>query len=284
MIIEIEKYIILFFIYSFLGWLIETIGDTIKKKKFVNRGFLIGPYCPIYGTGVLLITIFLTKYKHDIWITFFMSLVICGILEYLTSYVMEKLFKARWWDYSTNKFNINGRICLETLIPFGIAGILIIYIGNPLLLKYINMIPQLAMHIFIGILLVGYIIDLAISFRIILNLKQMSREFKDNTVEISEKVKNIIRQKSGLYRRLLQAFPRVKENVLYNRWDEIKKRIEESKEEIREKLDSSKEELINKIEISKQKFQNRIDNSKAEINGWIDFSKQNIKKLYRKKK
>lgn len=284
MIIEIEKYIILFFIYSFLGWLMETVGDTIKKKKFVNRGFLIGPYCPIYGAGVLLITILLSKYKNDIWIVFFMSLLICGILEYLTSYVMEKLFKARWWDYSANKFNINGRICLETLIPFGIAGTFIIYIGNPFFLKYINMIPELVLHILIGILVVGYIIDLIISFKIILNLKEMSREFKDNTVEISEKVKNIIRQKSGLYRRLLQAFPRVKENVLYSKWDEIKKRIEESKEEIREKLDSSREELINKIEISKQKFQNRIDNSKAEINGWIDFSKQNIKKLYRKKK
>ena len=147
MITQIENYIALFFIYSFLGWLMESVSDTIKKKKFVNRGFLIGPYCPIYGAGVLLITILLRKYNEDIWITFFMSLLICGTLEYLTSYVMEKWFKARWWDYSQRKFNLNGRICLETLIPFGLAGTFIIYIANPFFLKYINMIPDMVMHV-----------------------------------------------------------------------------------------------------------------------------------------
>ena len=118
MILQIEQYIALFFIYSFLGWVMESILETVRKKRFVNRGFLIGPYCPIYGAGVLLITILLAKYNDDIWITFLMSLLICGTLEYATSYIMEKIFKARWWDYSYRKFNINGRICLETLIPF----------------------------------------------------------------------------------------------------------------------------------------------------------------------
>ena len=159
MIIEIEKYVALFFIYSFLGWLMESVGDSIKKKKFINRGFLIGPYCPIYGTGVLLITVLLRKYNGDIWITFFMSLLICGTLEYMTSYIMEKIFKARWWDYSQRKFNINGRICLETLIPFGIAGTFIIYIANPFFLKYIEIIPAIAMHIITEILSTLYIID-----------------------------------------------------------------------------------------------------------------------------
>ena len=272
MIIEIEKYVVLFFIYSFLGWLMESVGDTIKKRKFVNRGFLIGPYCPIYGAGVLLITILLAKYNDDIWITFFMSLLICGTLEYATSYIMEKIFKARWWDYSNRKFNINGRICLETLIPFGIAGTFIIYIANPFLLKYINMLPDLALHIFTVIFLALYITDMIISCKIILNLKEMSKEFKDNTIEISDKVKKIIRKKYRLYRRLVHAFPRIKENVLYNRWDEMKKRIEESKQEIAIKIDNSKEEIKNKI-----------DNSKAEIRGMLDSSKHSFHKLSRKK-
>ena len=272
MIIEIEKYVALFFIYSFLGWLMESVGDSIKKKKFINRGFLIGPYCPIYGTGVLLITILLRKYNDDIWITFFMSLLICGTLEYMTSYIMEKIFKARWWDYSQRKFNINGRICLETLIPFGIAGTFIIYIANPFFLKYIEMIPVMAMHIITGILLTLYSIDVIVSFKIILNLKEMSREFKDNTIEISDKVKKIIRKKYRLYRRLVHAFPKIKENVLYSKWDEMKKKIEESKEELRNKIDNSKEEIRNKI-----------DTSKAEIKGIIDTSRQKAQKLYRKK-
>lgn len=273
MITQIENYISLFFIYSFLGWLMESVSDTIKKKKFVNRGFLIGPYCPIYGAGVLLITILLRKYNNDIWITFFMSLLICGTLEYLTSYVMEKLFNARWWDYSQRKFNINGRICLETLIPFGIAGTFIIYIANPFFLKYINMIPDMVMHVLTGAFVMIYIIDMILSFKIIMNLKQMSKEFKDSTVEISEKVRKIIKTKYRLYRRLVNAFPRIKENVLYEKWEEMKQRVEESKEEIRNKIDSSKEELRNKI-----------DSSKAEIGEIIGSSRQNLKKLYKKKK
>lgn len=262
MISQVENYIALFFIYSFLGWLMESVGDTIKKKKFVNRGFLIGPYCPIYGVGVILITILLRKYNDDIWITFFMSLLICGTLEYLTSYIMEKLFKARWWDYSQRKFNINGRICLETLIPFGIAGTFIIYIANPFFLKYINMIPDMVIHVLTGAFVAIYITDVMVSFKIIMNLKDMSREFKDNTIEISEKVKNIIKKKYRLYRRLVNAFPRIKENVLYEKWEEMKQRVEESKEEIR----------------------NRIDISKAEIRMKIDTSKQEFEKLYKKKK
>lgn len=231
MITQIEKYIAIFFVYSFLGWGMESVRLSIKNKKFINRGFLIGPYCPIYGVGVLLITILLQKYKDDIWITFFMSLLICGTLEYLTSYVMEKLFKARWWDYSQRKFNINGRICLETLIPFGIGGTFIVFVSNPFLLKYINMIPNFAMHIFVIIFSVIYIADFVVSFKIILNLKDMSKEFKDNTVEISDKVKKIIRKKYRGYRRLVNSFPRIKDNVLYEKWEEMKKRIEESKEE-----------------------------------------------------
>ena len=107
MIREIEMYIMLFFIYSLAGWLIEMIPATIREKKFVDRGFLVGPYCPIYGCGVILITLLLQKYADDVVVSFFLSVIICGTLEYLTSYFMEKIFKARWWDYSNNKFNIN---------------------------------------------------------------------------------------------------------------------------------------------------------------------------------
>ena len=261
MIREIEQYIALFFIYSFAGWLMEVIRVSKKEKKFVDRGFLIGPYCPIYGYGVLLITILLRKYTDDIIVTFFMSLIICGILEYLTSYLMEKIFKARWWDYSDRKFNINDRICLENLIPFGIGGCIIVYIINPFLLGIIDFVPDIIMHILLTFLLIGYITDLIVSLKIILNLKIVKKELKDNTDEISEKVKKIILRKSRLYRRLVNAFPRIKDNVKFYSWEEIKKKLEESKNEWRAKF----------------------DNSKAEIRGILDNSKQNFQKLYKKK-
>ena len=248
MILQTEQYIALFFIYSFAGWLMESMLETIRKKKFINRGFLIGPYCPIYGAGVLLITILLAKYNDDILITFFMSLIICGMLEYATSYIMEKIFKARWWDYSYRKFNINGRICLETLIPFGIAGTFITFVANPFLLDYINMIPIVILNIFSILFSIIFIIDVIVSFKIIFNLKEMSREFKDNTIEISSKVKKIIKTRYRLYRRLVHAFPRIQDTVLYDKWDAIKKRIEESKEEFVLKIDKSKERFRKKVQ------------------------------------
>lgn len=252
MIREIEMYIVLFFIYSLAGWLIEMIPATIREKKFVDRGFLVGPYCPIYGCGVILITLLLQKYADDVVVIFFLSVIICGTLEYLTSYIMEKIFKARWWDYSNNKFNINGRICLETLVPFGIGGVLVLFVFNPFLEKIINLIPGLALNIVTGVLCVLFLIDCIVSFKIILNLKEMTKELKDNTAEISDKVKRIILNKLGPYKRLVNAFPRVKENVKFSKWDDIKKKIEESTRGIKEKIDNSKVEIGEMIDNSKK--------------------------------
>ena len=218
MIRNIEIYFLLFFIYSILGWTMEVIRVLIHEGKFVNRGFLIGPYCPIYGYGVLLLTFLLKKYQNDIVATFIFSILICGLLEYFTSYFMEKIFHARWWDYSKRKFNINGRICLETLIPFGIMGCAILYITNPVILNLLNKIPDLVLHIISIFLFVCYIIDNIVSGKIIANLKEMSVNVRDNTEEISEKVKKIISQKSGLHRRLVKAFPLIKPKVNIKEW------------------------------------------------------------------
>lgn len=192
MIKNIEIYILIFFIYAFAGWVLESVGGIFnpKVKKFVNRGFLIGPYCPVYGIGVVLVSILLKKYTNDIPALFFLSILICGTLEYFTGYIMEKLFNARWWDYSKNKFNINGRVCLETLVPFGIVATLIINKINPLVLEYLNELSNVTLHIISGILSITFIIDFIISFRIILSFKGEIHESKDNTEEIVSKVKD----------------------------------------------------------------------------------------------
>ena len=232
MIREIEIYIMLFFIYSLAGWLVEMIPATIREKKFVDRGFLVGPYCPIYSCGVILITLLLQKYADDIVVTFFLSVIICGTLEYLTSYIMEKIFKARWWDYSNKKFNINGRICLETLIPFGILGVAIMYGTNPILFKLYNQIPQLVINILTAILFIGFIVDNIISSNIISSINvEGNKLIKDNTEEITEKIKQVLRQKSWLHRRLINAYPglkniKVKIKKVEQKIDERRKRKE----------------------------------------------------------
>lgn len=106
------KYFLYFIIYSFLGWFMEVCVSLWNKHKFINRGFLIGPYCPIYGWGCLAIILVVGKDTSDILGVFLKAILICSLLEYFTSYFMEKIYNVRWWDYSNKKFNINGRICL----------------------------------------------------------------------------------------------------------------------------------------------------------------------------
>lgn len=169
---------------------------------------------------------------EDPLVLFVMSTLICSIIEYLTSYFMEKKYHARWWDYSNKKFNINGRICLETLIPFGILGVAIMYGTNPILFKLYNQIPQLVINILTVILFIGFIVDNIISSNIISSINvEGNKLIKDNTEEITEKIKQVLRQKSWLHRRLINAYPglkdiKVKIKKVEQKIDERRKRKE----------------------------------------------------------
>ena len=205
--IEIDKYIILFFAFSFLGWLMEVMVVIFKERKIVNRGFLIGPCCPIYGFGGLIMTLLLQNIKNNPILLFLLSLLICSVLEYETSYVMEKLFHARWWDYSNRKFNINGRICLTNMIAFGLLGCLIIYILDPIYFEKIKYLSTKILNIICIILLALFLIDSIFSVKIIKNIKLIKKNMKDNTEEITRRVKEILIEKSALTRRIVEAFP-----------------------------------------------------------------------------
>lgn len=222
---SIEIYILLFFTYAILGWLMEVGCKLVETKKFINRGFLIGPYCPIYGWGAIIITLLLNKYLPDPLALFIMSIVICSIIEYATSYFMEKIYHARWWDYSRRKYNINGRICLETMIPFGILGVLIMYFANPFFTGIYEKIPEIALTVICSFLVIVFLIDNIISSHIISTIKfEGIKAEKDNTKEITEKVKQILQSKSFLHKRLINAFPDIK-----NIRGKLKLKIEEKR-------------------------------------------------------
>lgn len=237
---NIATYFLLFLIYSIAGWIMEVSCKSIEAKKFINRGFMIGPYCPIYGWGAIAITILLHRYTDDWIVLFFMSMITCGILEYVTSYVMEKLFHARWWDYSRRKYNINGRICLETLIPFGILGLAIMYVTNPFILNNLAKFPEGTLNIIAIILFAIFSIDGAISLKIVSNVRTTSTKVRkenmtmDNTEEITAKVKEILLSKSALNRRLIYAYPNLQAS-LKKKKEEIRQKTEAVKEEIKKK-------------------------------------------------
>ena len=211
MLLELREYFLLFVIYSVIGWIMEVIYTLITDKKLTNRGFLVGPYCPIYGVGAVLIIIFLSGYKEQPVGLFILAIVICSFLEYFTSYIMEKLFKVRWWDYSNNKFNINGRICLETMVPFGIIACLIVYIINPFFVNSFSKLPDAFLTVMAIVFAVLLIADYITSFNIINNFKKTVKNVseRDRTEDVNKYVKNILLEKSFLHRRLIKAFPKI---------------------------------------------------------------------------
>ena len=203
-------YFMLFIIYSFIGWSIEVVGKLIEKHKFINRGFLVGPICPIYGWGCIAIILLLSKYKSSPIVLFLMAIIICSILEYFTSYFMEKLFHVRWWDYTRRKYNINGRICAETMIPFGLLGCLVVYIVNPIFTGLLNKIPVNTLNILAIIIFTLYIIDNVVSLSVMFGFKGTLKTVeKDGTEEIIKKVREVLLKRNFLYKRLVNAFPNI---------------------------------------------------------------------------
>ena len=228
MIRNIEIYFLLFIIYSFIGWTLETVRCGLITKKWVNRGFLIGPYCPIYGISCVCMYLLLEIYINDILVVFVFASIICSIIEYMTSYIMEKMYKTRWWDYSHMKFNINGRICLQNAVIFGLLSLLILYIVNPFFVNVLNMLPEIWLQ-FISLSLAMIVAtDFVTTLFVMKIIKKLSFEAKkDNTEEVTERVKQILTNSSNiLVRRITNAFPNLK-STLKSKRQELKEQLED---------------------------------------------------------
>ncbi len=280
---SIASYFLYFIIISVCGWFMEITLQLVQKHKFADRGFLIGPYCPIYGMGALLITIVLTDLKEHPFALFCVAIVICAVLEYSTSYVMEKLFHARWWDYSNEKYNINGRICLETIIPFGLLGLLLIYIVNPFIFNGLANVPQTMLNIVAITLAVFFAIDFAISFKVILNVSSTTKKFdeenpKDNTEELSEKVREFLRGTSFLNKRLVDAFPKLTTIIREN-----KEKIIRKTEEVREDITEKANDLSKKAEKVKSNVKKGIDKTSRTVKVNLKIAKRKATRNIKRK-
>ena len=278
---SIATYFLYFIIIAICGWIMEVTLQLIQKRKFSDRGFLIGPYCPIYGIGAVLITICLTKLEEYPVALFAVAILICGVLEYFTSYIMEKIFHARWWDYSENKFNINGRVCLETIIPFGILGILLIYFVNPFIFDNLAKIPENIINVISIGTAVLFFTDMIVSFKIISNVRSITTKFdkenpKDDTDEISKKVKEFLRGKSFLNRRLIDAFPKLTA-TLKEHGERIRQKTVEMKEEITTKANELIDDFNEKASEMREDFNEKANEVKEGINQKAEKVKKGVK-------
>lgn len=244
-----------FFIYSLLGWCTEVAYAAFREKKFVNRGFLNGPFCPIYGFGVICITHLLADFKDNLLVLFFMSVVVATLLELVTGMLLEKLFHHRWWDYSDMPGNIRGHICPLFSLAWGLGCVVIVRLIHPPILKFMNWLPHLVGLMIVWTLVVFGSIDLCVTvngiLKMNLNLKKMQEiaeelrqlsdrmgenisknviqsiekqeQLKVRIAETKEKYQELYENTSFTHRRLLNAFPGM-ESIHY------KKQLQELKE------------------------------------------------------
>jgi len=207
MIEKIAIWFLIFMVYSFGGWLIEVIVSLIDRKKFVNRGFLIGPICPIYGTGAVILSLILNRTESIIAI-FCVSLVGGAVLEYCASFIMEKLFRVRWWDYAEKSVNINGRICMSSVLSFGLAGIFIVEFITPFLYSLFSNTYTPLMLTGAAILSAWMFCDILLSLWLILGVRlTVGTVQRDATDEISTRVQETLINKAKLIRRLGKVSP-----------------------------------------------------------------------------
>ena len=148
-----------FLIYSFLGWVMESIFRSICEKKLINTGFLRGPFCPIYGIGAIIMIALLSQFEKSIVLLFFISLIILTLWEYIVGVLLEKLFKTKYWDYSDHKFNFQGRICLTNSIYWGFLGVAFVKYIHPFIESYIEKIDVNILKYIVLIFSIIFLVD-----------------------------------------------------------------------------------------------------------------------------
>jgi uncharacterized membrane protein len=160
---KFDKYIFYFIIFSIGGWIWEVIFHIMETGKFVNRGMYYGPWIPIYGFGGLLIVILLNRFRKKPFVVFLLSGLLCGTIEYLTGWLIEVTRGCRWWDYSEYILNLNGHICLYSVLGFSLIGLIVIEYILPKLEKLYNTINGKILTIIIAIISAIYLFDVGYS-------------------------------------------------------------------------------------------------------------------------
>ena len=183
---SLSQWVLFFYIYCFFGWCFESAYVSIKEKHFVNRGFLRLPMLPIYGSGALCILLVCLPVKENSFAVFVLGVVFPTLLEYITGYVMELLFKMRYWDYTGKKGNINGYICLQSSIAWGFLSLLLIHFIHPPIGRWVERLPHLALLIVVIVISCVFVSDVIVSVRAAFNLRHVLEEMERVRMQLEE--------------------------------------------------------------------------------------------------
>ncbi len=198
----IDKQIIYFFIYCFAGWICEELYCAMLDKHFTNRGFLRGPYLPIYGSGAMAIVYVVNPIFSNPILIFIFGLVVCSIIEYIGSFILEKAFKIKLWDYSKHFANINGRVCLLNSTLFGLLGIVVVYVIHPFLESSVDLLNQISRYYISTVIEVVMTFDLA---RSIMRMRAFSTAMEDIRLKSEELQQRVLSLTSSSPKNLRDA-------------------------------------------------------------------------------
>lgn len=195
-----------FWIISIIGWFMEIFVCSISERKIVNRGFLLGPYCPIYGFGAL-IMLLLDYFKGNVISVFVLAMILCSLLEYLVSYLMELIFKVRFWDYSEDIFNLNGRICLRNALAFGLLGTILVLFLKPFIFSIFESFTTKKIAIWCISIFVLTMLDIIISMNLMYKIRGKIKVIRrDATNDIKTLIKKEILSFSKMQQRIFGVY------------------------------------------------------------------------------
>lgn len=223
----LDLLILYFFCYSLLGYLVEVAYCSIREKRLVNRGFLHGPYLPIYGFGSLLVILFFSRFSEHMILLFVLSVLGTSVLEYITSYLLEVFFHAKLWDYSTYPLNIHGRVCALNSTLFGLLSLSLIYVIHPALARLLSMLREPSLSLGARLILLVISIDTTSSvFRMAAFQKQLA-EFRLKAKEIEERI--------DLVSKLMPT----------TNLERLKERLDDEREVLKQRLERASHHILN---------------------------------------
>ena len=250
----------IFIIYAFIGWCTEVSYAALDRGIFVNRGFLNGPYCPIYGCGVVIVVAVLTPLKDNLLILFIGSFLLTSILEYITGYLLEKVFHNQWWDYSDKPFNIHGYVCLKFSIYWGLACTFIMDVLHPIIYKGITLMPHIVGMILICIIMTVFFVDCGITVATILKFNKRLKVM-DEMAERIHKLSDEIGE--NIYENVTDIVEKSEE--FQETHAELLDKLAETKDNLMEIPGSAKEKIVDTTGAAKEKIAETTGTAKDKI-------------------
>lgn len=255
-----------FVIYAFLGWILETVYCSVRERRFVARGFLYGPVCPIYGVGVLMMLCWFAPFTGQPLLFYAVATVCMSAWEYLVAWILETTTHIKYWDYSDRKFNLHGRICLSISLTWGVLAYLVIFWIHPVVAGLVERLSTFTIYVADMVLLVLLVADAAATIRELALLTAMLRKLTQMGEELQVQ---LALSRAELSDRLDEA-----REVLSDRLDDAKEsisdRLDDARESISDKLDDAKESISDRLDVAKESISGRLDGARENLSDRID--------------